>query len=1170
MARLEDLKSGARIQGLAPGGGAAKVVNVEWFGSQAVRVHFEDAQGRVHTRLVYRNEEPILEVEGHGSPWAFDGDGRALRLALEAWRIRLAHLFDPYLAIYTSRIDPLPHQITAVYGEMLSRQPLRFLLADDPGAGKTIMTGLLIKELMIRGDLERCLVVAPGNLVEQWQDELAEKFGIEFSILSRDQIEAARTGNPFTEKNLLIARLDMMSRNLDLQERFAASPAWDLVVCDEAHKMSASHFGTEVKYTKRFQLGQKLGGHCRHFLLLTATPHNGKEDDFQVFLSLLDADRFEGKYRDGVHKTDASDLMRRLVKEELLKFDGTRLFPERRAYTANYKLSPQEAGLYAAVTEYVRNEMNRADRLAAQDEKRKVNVGFALQTLQRRLASSPEAIYQSLRRRRERLEDRLAEEKLLQRGRAAQGLSTPEQLPRAGEDYWEDLDEAPEEELEEQEQVVLDQATASQTIAELEAEIATLRGLEEDAKRLRNSRTDTKWTELNSILDDPLMIDAHGSRRKLIVFTEPRDTLMYLAERIRNRLGRADSVEIIHGGISREDRRKAIERFRQDKDVHVLVANDAAGEGVNLQRAHLMVNYDLPWNPNRIEQRFGRIHRIGQTEVCHLWNLVASETREGEVYRKLLDKIETARRALGGRVYDVLGRLFEEKPLRDLLLEAVRYGDSPERQAYLHEQVEMASDIEHIATLLEERALTHETLAADQVARIREQMERAEARRLQPHFIRSFFLEAFGRLGGQIHERERGRYEVTNVPGPVRDRDRLIGTGAPVLSRYERITFDRQLVQPAPQAEFVCPGHPLLDATLDLTLERHGDLLKKGALFVDEDDPGNDLRVLWALEHGVQDGRVDRQGRQLVISQRLQFIEMSAGGETRDAGPAPHLDYRPAEPGEREALGHQLDAAWLRDDVENHILGFAIEHLVPAHVQEVRERQLPLIDKIEQQVTERLRQEINHWDRRAQDLKAQEQAGKQTRLSSGNAQARADQLADRLQRRRAELSLQRNISAQPPLVRGGAIVAPIGLLRRLRGETLSPGAEADAADRQEIERRAMEAVMAAERALGFEPRDVSAAKCGYDIESRVPSSGRLRMIEVKGRSRGAATVTVTRNEILVSLNKPETFILALVEIDGDVATPRYVRQPFQREPDFGATSVNYALADLLARSGDPA
>jgi superfamily II DNA or RNA helicase len=251
------------------------------------------------------------------------------------------------MAVHTSLVDPLPHQITAVYEEMLGRQPLRFLLADDPGAGKTIMAGLLIKELIARGDLQRCLIVCPGSLAEQWQDELYRRFDLPFEILTNDKLEAARTGNWFLENNLTIARLDKLSRNEDVQDKLSIPEAqWDLIVCDEAHKMSATHFGGEIKYTKRYRLGQKLSGITRHFLLMTATPHNGKDDDFQLFMALLDEDRFEGRFRDGVHTVDVSDLMRRMVKEKLLRFDGEPLFPPRYATTVPYKLSDSEAVLY--------------------------------------------------------------------------------------------------------------------------------------------------------------------------------------------------------------------------------------------------------------------------------------------------------------------------------------------------------------------------------------------------------------------------------------------------------------------------------------------------------------------------------------------------------------------------------------------------------------------------------------------------------------------------------------------------------------------------------------------------------------------------------------------------------------------------------------------------------
>jgi SNF2 family DNA or RNA helicase len=522
---------------------------------------------------------------------------------------------------------------------------------------------------------------------------------------------------------------------------------------------------------------------------MTATPHNGKEEDFQLFMALLDGDRFEGRFRDGVHVADASDLMRRMVKEQILKFDGRPLFPERIAYTVAYELSQAEADLYKQVTDYVRDEFNRADAL--DNEGRKGTVGFALTILQRRLASSPEAIYQSLRRRRERLERRMREEKLLRRGADA-GFDPLAGLPSVTEEDLEDLEDAPEGELEEAEERVVDQASAARTIAELEAEIGILAGLESLAQRVRHSGTDRKWDELSRLLqNEGEMFDAQGHRRKLVLFTEHRDTLNYLAERIRTLLGRPEAVVIIHGGMGREDPRKAQEQFTQDKDVEILIATDAAGEGINLQRAHLMVNYDLPWNPNRLEQRFGRIHRIGQTEVCHLWNLVAEETREGDVYLTLLRKLEEERKALGGAVFDVLGRAIQGKELRGLMVEAIRYGDRPEVRARLAQVVDEKLDREHLKALIEERALAHDTMDARRVSEIREEMERAEARRLQPHFIASFFLEAFKLLGGSVREREPKRYEITHVPARIRNRDRLIGIGDPVLEKYERITFER-------------------------------------------------------------------------------------------------------------------------------------------------------------------------------------------------------------------------------------------------------------------------------------------------------------------------------------------------------------------------------------------
>src|ERR1700686_2605527 len=361
MVKLEDLRAGISLVGIEPTL-IATVIAVVPIGDGAVQVIYKTPEGTLKDRLLGRADEASISVATAERPWAFDGDGEAFKLAIEAKRIDLAFLFDPMMAIHTSNVEALPHQITAVYESMLPRQPLRFVLAADPGAGKTIMAGLYMRELIMRADSRRILVVAPGSLVEQWRDELYEKFGLEFRIFSAALEAATPTGNPFEDLDHLIVRLDQMARNEELQEKLLAT-TWDLVIFDEAHKLAAHFFGSKLEKTGRFILAEKLGARTRHLLLMTATPHSGKEEDFQLFLSLLDSDRFYGKFRDGVHKVDCSDLMRRMVKERLVKFDGTPLFPERRAYTVNYDLSDLEAALYEAVTDYVKTEMGKADQL---------------------------------------------------------------------------------------------------------------------------------------------------------------------------------------------------------------------------------------------------------------------------------------------------------------------------------------------------------------------------------------------------------------------------------------------------------------------------------------------------------------------------------------------------------------------------------------------------------------------------------------------------------------------------------------------------------------------------------------------------------------------------------------------------------------------------------------
>ncbi len=1158
MIESKDIVNGCRLTGILANG-TVEVLKVIPHG-RVIEIVYQTDRGDVGKQMILEDDMASISLAEEALPWQFDGDANLMRLVSESYRIELAHLFDPYLAVHTSSIEPLPHQISAVYEKMLPKHPLRFVLADDPGAGKTIMTGLFIKELIMRGDVQRCMIVCPGSLAEQWQEELFHKFHLRFEILTNDRIEAAITGNIFTEMNLCIARLDKLSRDEKLQERLKASD-WDLVVCDEAHKMSATFFGTKINYTKRFRLGQLLASVTRHFLLLTATPHNGKDTDFRLFLSLIDPDRFEGAKRDK-SALDVSDIMRRLVKEELLKFDGRPLFPERIAYTINYEMSQLEQELYEAVTDYVKNEFNRADKLS---KKAKSTVGFALTSLQRRLASSPEAIYQSLRRRIKRLEDLILEAKTKQNG-------WQNDFDWMDDRDIDDFDELPDDEWENTEDNIASQATAAKTIQEIEAEIAILQNLMAMANAVRMSGVDRKWDELSRLLqENEHLRNEAGEHEKFIIFTEHTDTLYYLQRKIGSLLGRQDAVVVIHGKMKRDDRHLAEHQFRQDKNIRILLATDAAGEGINLQTAHLMMNYDLPWNPNRLEQRFGRIHRIGQTEVCYLWNMVADNTREGDVFKRLFEKLEEERKALGGKVFDILGKVsFNNKPLRELLVEAIRYGQDPKTKAYLNTVLDDSLDRKQLEKIIAEQALTKDIMGVADVAKIRAEMERIEARKLQPYFIESFFKEAFVKLGGRIYSREENRYELTRVPMELRNRQAYIGfSGVPVLPSYERITFHRDKVdvQGFTHAEFICPGHPLLESVVSLIQEKYGSILKQGAIFIDEQSTESDVRLLTYIEDSVQDGRILSNGKNRLVSKHVHYVELSENGTARNAGFAPYLNYRQVKEEEQEAVEKLLqEETWLQAGVEKIATDYAIEHLLPKHLREIRSQQKQILDKIEDAVRRRLTAEIQHWDFQAANLKLKEAAGKgNPNLNAANAQKRADQLHERLERRLREIAEERNIKGLPPVIIGAALVIP--KLRLEMQDSASTFAQ-DAMSRRTMELAGMKAVMEIERSLGYTPKDVSRDNVGYDIESAVPADreeeeGSLRFIEVKARRKGSTTVTISRNEIHTALNQPERFILAIVEVDGETRHTHYIKKPFGKEPDFGVQSINYNIADLL-------
>lgn len=1134
--KLSDIEVGKSFQGLIPNQ-IVEIIATKFYSNDAVEITYRTEKGKLGTQVIYAVEMEELGLEEKITTWEFTANADDFRLVSEAYRIKSAYLFETYLAVHTSLIEPLPHQISAVYEKMLPRQPLRFVLADDPGAGKTIMTGLLLKELILRSDVKRCLIVCPRVIAEQWKEELQQKFQLSFEILTGERINLSVSENIFSKVNLAIASLDTLSRHSEFKEKLE-STEWDLIVCDEAHKMSATITGEKLNPTKRFRLGKLLGRITRHFLLLTATPHNGKEKDFYAFMSLIDPDRFEGAQRI-TGKVDVSDIMRRLVKEDLLTFEGKPLFPERIAYTVNYSLSPKEMELYKSVTSYVVDGFNRAENL---DGSKKSSVGFAMTILQRRLASSPKAIYKSLERRTERLKKVLREN------------SFADEKNFDAED-WDENEEFPSSEFEQDENELADRATAAQTIAELKLEIQTLEELTEKAKQVFRSREDKKWQELSQLLQDQVFSKNVDEREKLIIFTEHRDTLEYLQERISELLGDDRAVVTIHGGLNFNERRNIEEQFKQNKNVLILVATDAAGEGINLQNAHLMINYDLSWNPNRLEQRFGRIHRIGQKKVCYLWNLVANETREGQVFKRLLEKLERERVALGGKVFDILGKIsFNNKSLRDLLIEAIRKGNNTRNIRRLEKIIDQSVNPEKCRELLKERALTQEILSSAKVTDISLDMERKETFKLQPYCIEKFFVAALENLGGQFDSRGNGRYEIRFIPKFVREKNR---NGETLPKSYESICFSKEKcnIKGTNSATLISLGHPLLENVTDSILEKLGQNLRKGTIFIDDNDEGQNFRLLFFVETAIQ---TIKNEQEKIISKKLHFVEILENGETVPVNYAPYLDYRKPKDLEREKILSAIQNLDCFKDVENIAVDYAVKNIIPAHLQEISKSRKEYLNKMEMAIRERLFNEIEYWDRKAIDVK------EKNALDAKKFCNTADELKERYDKRLAEITLEKKISATAPVIIGGALIVPKGYFNSdsKGANTFSTNVDS----RTKIEKIAMNAVMEIEKSLGNIPTDCSLKKCGYDVESVSQAGKFVRFIEVKGRTADADKVTITKNEILTALNVPEDFILALVRIDGNTAHVIYLKKPFSSARDLAVDSFNYNISRLIKQS----
>ena len=897
--RFADVTPGTKVEGLILDV-VVEIVEITPAGS-GVFVRYQDDFGIEDSQLFSVDElKDVRPVGGGGPTLAADPD--EFWLAIEALRLRHAPLLNPLLAVSSSNIEALPHQVQAVYDCMLTDYPKRFLLADDPGAGKTIMAGLFIKEALARGWVRRCLIVMPGSLVEQWQNELREKFALHFEIFERsllgDTSDGSLAGLPF-----LIARLDQFSRSRELTA-LAVDGKYDLAIFDEAHKLAASTWGSKVTKTKRFVLAEALRDEVPSTLLMTATPHNGKDADYREFLTLL---RSAGEPT--VEDPANDGLMRRLVKEQLVHLDGSPLFPERRASTVPYRLSPLESKLYEAVSEYVREEMNKVS-----DDNTRRSVGFALVVLQRRLASSPRAILRSLTRRRDRLRAQANQTKD-DDGKLAADLAATLAL---GSD---DPDEMSSVRAETYQDEVVNVATNARTLAELETEILVLDGLVAKADAVHGARVDAKWEALAELLMSADMYESDGQRRKIIVFSENRDTLDYLENRLAELLAKTVDVQVIHGAMSWADRRQSQARFIEEPSSSVLIATDAAGEGVNLQVAHLMVNYDVPWNPNRLEQRFGRIHRIGQRHTCHLWNLVAADTREGDVFLKLLEKVEVQRQALGDQVFDVLGDVLTDMSLSQLLTRAL--GNEAD-DSEIESELDTVSG--RLKSAVARRAASVSTLTLEELAVLRREMEIAKAMSFQPDVSRDFMLRAAPLFHVDIAA-QGNAWRVAYVPTKLRE---LFGSS--LMARYDRVAFEHSddAIFTADPPELIAPGHPLVSALAEAVGDELGYALRRGVILCD--NRSNDDYVLVSMvgpaafdTHAVSPGG----DRQRVSPDLYTGLEV-------DSTPAAHeVAAAEAAVAEAAANGHKIaavayvrgaaspatDAAWrtVRDQLRDEL-----------------------------------------------------------------------------------------------------------------------------------------------------------------------------------------------------------------------------------------------------------
>jgi len=1024
-----------------------RVLTARELGDGRVRVEVVGVHTRRYADQILGPEELAQVQVGAGRAVDLAGDAEAAFLAVEATRIRFAFQFDPHFAVNVSQVDTLPHQIEAVYHYILRNPRLRFLLADDPGAGKTIMAGLLLKELKYRGLVTRTLIVVPGHLKDQWQRELKEKFGETFLIVDRGVLNAYWGRNVWAELPQAITSMDFIKQE-DVRAALAEAH-WDLVIVDEAHKMAAYRYGEKTKKTERYKVGELLSHHTSYLLFLTATPHRGDPENFRLFLDLLEPGMFADTelLAESIENRDNPLFLRRL-KEDLKDLDGRPLFPPRYVHTLKYSLSDPEKALYNAVTLYVRRHFNRALR------KEKRNVAFALTILQRRLASSTRAIRRSLERRKKRLEE------LLRQGRVLQ------EEGRWDEEEMEDL---PEQERWQREEL-LERLTDAETLEELEEEIEKLNELIRLAREVERKGVETKLRKLEEVIRDEKLRE---TGTKLLIFTESRDTLEYLAENLR-RWG--FTVTTLHGGMNLDRRIAAEHEFRHE--TQIMVSTEAGGEGINLQFCHLMINYDIPWNPNRLEQRMGRIHRYGQQYEVHIYNLVTQDTIEGRILTRLFEKLERMREHLGSdRVFDVIQEVLPGRSLRDLIIEALANLRSLDD---ILAEIEAVPDEEAIRRV---REAAMEGLATRHIdlSRVLEETQEARENRLVPEYIEAFFLRMAQKVGLTVERRQDGLLRVPSVPFELRRvSQEFKNRFGEVYREYRRIAFDKGLALKT-QAEFVAPGHPLLEVLIEKALRDFAPEAQRGAVFLDPDGRWDGL--LWFLEGEVRDGTGQVAGRRL-------FALYQSRDDIREVPPAVIWNLKPW-------TGEGVEPPPVQPD-EELILGYAAGFL-KSYLEEIRARRrrdAAIKEKYGIRSLERL---IAESEAKLLDLFTRRAKGENIPdVTVQNEQRRKEELQEKKKRLEETIRAETHLLLSSPKVVGVFRVIP------------APAPD-EMAESEEIERIGMEVAMEYERRAGRVPEDVSAAKVGYDIRSSSPDGREVRYIEVKARA-GVGKVALTPNE----------------------------------------------------------